>query len=72
MAAASHMRAGEGSHRPPEIPTPTFEICIMNVDGTGQTQLTFNGVPDLGPSWSLDGTQIVFNRMIGGGRSCSG
>jgi TolB protein len=45
---------------------PTFEICVMNADGTGQTQLTFNSVPDLGSTWSLDGTQIVFVRTVGG------
>ena len=45
---------------------PTFEICVMNADGSGQMQLTFNNLPDFTPSWSLDGTQIVFHRELGG------
>jgi TolB protein len=45
---------------------PDFEICVMNADGTGQTQLTDNSVPDLTPSWSPDGKRIVFHRRVGG------
>jgi Tol biopolymer transport system component len=29
-------------------------------------QLTSNSVPDLTPTWSLDGTQIVFVRTVSG------
>src|SRR4029079_18185543 len=29
---------------------PDFELCVMNADGTGQTQLTDNAVGDLTPS----------------------
>jgi Tol biopolymer transport system component len=51
-------------------PTPggvlTFEICAMNADGTNQVRLTFNGVPDLTPTWSIDGSQIVFHRTVSG------
>ena len=42
-----------------------FEICVMNADGTGQTQLTFNTVGDLTASWSPDGQLIVFQRALG-------
>lgn len=36
-------------------------IYVMNADGTGVTQLTANdGFNDVGPSWSPDATQIVF------------
>jgi len=36
-------------------------IYVMNADGTGVTQLTPNdGFNDVGPSWSPDATQIVF------------
>jgi TolB protein len=43
----------------------TFEICVMNADGSGETRLTFNTTPDLTPSYSLDGSQIVFSRTVG-------
>lgn len=51
-------------------PTPTsprtFEICVMNADGTDQTRLTFNEVGDLSPQWSPDGQKIVFHRPVAG------
>ncbi|MDP9020561.1 MAG: hypothetical protein M3N25_07145 [Actinomycetota bacterium] len=38
------------------------EVWVMNADGTGLTQLTFNGpAEDRGTSWSPDGSQIVFH-----------
>jgi Tol biopolymer transport system component len=37
-----------------------YEICVMNADGTGITQLTKNSALDAYPSWSPDGTKIVF------------
>jgi TolB protein len=45
----------------------TFELCVMNADGTGLTRLTSNAVPELTPSWSPDGRRIVFHRPVGGG-----
>jgi Tol biopolymer transport system component len=52
----------------PATPTgpPTFEICVMNADGTDQTRLTFNSVGDFSPRWSPDGLKIVFSRAGGG------
>jgi len=47
---------------------PDFELCVMNADGTGQTQLTDNTVGDLTSSWSLDGRQITFHRIVSPGR----
>jgi TolB protein len=44
----------------------TFEICVMNADGSGFQQLTHNAVPDLTASWSPDGTQIAFHRPVSG------
>jgi TolB protein len=45
---------------------PTFELCVMNADGTELKRLTNNAVPELTPSWSPDGRQIVFHRPVGG------
>ena len=45
------------------------EIYTINVDGTGLTQLTFNTEEERAPSWSNDGTRIVFMCRIGGGAS---
>jgi TolB protein len=47
---------------------PDFELCVMNADGTGQTQLTDNAVGDLTSSWSLDGREITFHRVVSPGR----
>ncbi|MBI2267542.1 MAG: PD40 domain-containing protein [Armatimonadetes bacterium] len=37
-----------------------YEIFVMDVDGSNQTQLTFNGSWDRYPSWSPDGSKIAF------------
>lgn len=44
----------------------TFEICIMNADGSGQKRITYNRLPKLTVSWSPDGKQLVFHRAVGG------
>src|SRR5215211_2703733 len=41
-------------------PTGDLEIFTMNKDGTGVTQLTFNTAIDISPSFSDDGSAIVF------------
>jgi Tol biopolymer transport system component len=43
-----------------------WKIWMMNADGTGETQLTMDTeCDDLHPSWSLDGTWIVYASDIG-------
>jgi Tol biopolymer transport system component len=37
-----------------------FEIYVMNADGSGQTQLTYNDAFDGYPAWSPDRTKIAF------------
>ena len=41
------------------------EIYVMAPDGSGQTQLTSDQVSHFDPSWSPDGRQIVFHRVVG-------
>jgi TolB protein len=43
-----------------------FEICVMNADGSNQSQLTNNLVGDLTPTWSVDDQQIMFHRPVAG------
>jgi TolB protein len=43
------------------------EVYVINVDGTGLTRLTFNAEEERGPSWSKDGSRIVYMCRIGGG-----
>jgi hypothetical protein len=42
------------------------EIFVMNANGTGVTQLTFNTADDQGPTWSADGTKIGFHSNVTG------
>lgn len=47
----------------------TFELYVMNADGSGPRQLTFSDPAhptlDLDPSWSPDGARIAFDRIAG-------
>ena len=42
-----------------------FEVFVMNADGSGTRQVTFNTETDDWPSWSPDGDRIVFYRWYG-------
>ncbi len=41
----------------------TFDIWVMNIDGSGLTRLTSDPLVDWGPKWSTDGSQILFTRF---------
>lgn len=43
-----------------------FDIWMMNVDGSGKTQLTTNGSRDDSPSWDHTGEHIYFRSNRGG------
>jgi TolB protein len=45
---------------------PTFEICVMDADGMNPRRLTTNRTPDLTPTWSPDGQQIIFHKPVSG------
>jgi Tol biopolymer transport system component len=53
-----------GQPRLPGQVLKTFEICVIDARGDeyGTIQLTQNNLLDATPSWSPDGTQIVFHR----------
>jgi TolB protein len=44
----------------------TFEICIINADGSGEKRITNNKLPELTITWSPDGKQLIFHRAVGG------
>lgn len=37
------------------------DICVMNINGTGRKQLTFDNSDNYDPAWSPDGTKIAFS-----------
>jgi TolB protein len=41
---------------------PSFEICVINADGTNERRLTTNNLLDGTPQWSPDGLRIMFSR----------
>ena len=41
----------------------SYEIYVMNPDGTGQTRLTYTYEDEFYPSWSPDGLKIVLAPM---------
>lgn len=43
-------------------PEGDHEIFVMNPDGSGQTQITFNALDDEDPVWSPNGRRIAFTR----------
>jgi Tol biopolymer transport system component len=49
--------------------TGDYDIWTINADGSGETQVTFGPAYDTAPSFSSDGTQIVFSRTPADGVS---
>lgn len=49
----------------PEVGVPHGNIWVMNIDGSGQTQLTTYSGEDWFPAMSPDGTQIAYNSAQG-------
>jgi Tol biopolymer transport system component len=49
---------------PSAYPSVGHAIWIMNADGTGQRQLTEGLYSDFFPSWSPDGSTILFSRSL--------
>jgi Tol biopolymer transport system component len=45
-----------------------FEVFRMRPDGTEQTQLTHNDLPEIHPYWTPDGEHLLFNRQVRGER----
>jgi Tol biopolymer transport system component len=46
----------------------TFDVYVMNADGTDTKRLTSTNENDRGPSWSPDGSRIAFSRSSDGGQ----
>jgi TolB protein len=50
----------------PSTTLTAAEIYMMNADGTGQEQLTNDGIEKRGPAWSPNGKHILFACRMGG------
>ena len=46
----------------------SFDIYVMNADGSDTRRLTTSNANEQGPTWSPDGSQIAFSRSSEGGR----
>jgi Tol biopolymer transport system component len=48
----------------PDSQVPTFELCVINADGSGFVQLTNDPESQITPAWSPDGSQIVYHTQF--------
>src|SRR5262249_37737830 len=60
IAFTSHSAADPDPRNPSDA-----EIYTINPDGAGLTRLTFNNYEERAPSWSPDGSRIVFMARVG-------
>ncbi|HEY5053983.1 MAG TPA: hypothetical protein VII45_11310 [Solirubrobacterales bacterium] len=56
------------SNRDAGLPNGNFHIYVMSSDGSGVRALTSDESRDFDPSFSPDGRQVVFDRIVGSGR----
>jgi Tol biopolymer transport system component/class 3 adenylate cyclase len=59
---------GGGRGQSPQLQSESRDIYIMNVDGSALTRLTDNPAEDIEPSFSPDGTRLVFTSRRDGNR----
>lgn len=53
-------------YRGTKVPYASYEIAVTELEGSDKWQLTDNGVRELYPVWSPDGTRIAFIRSSSG------
>jgi TolB protein len=64
MIAFWSTRTGPDNPIEPALGRADQEIFVMNADGSGLRQVTFNTVDDGGPAWSPDGDRLVVHRWL--------
>jgi TolB protein len=66
MIAFWSTRTGPDNPIDPALGRADQEIFVMNANGSGLRQVTFNKVDDGGPAWSPNGDRLVFHRWLDG------
>ena len=49
-----------------------WELVVMNLDGSGRTQITHNREQEFLPHFSPDGTRLLYTRFTSGGYGIPG